>query len=56
MSFLNLGYSVGLQGTLLKYLDIDLPKDQTLSDWSERPLSDRQIEYAANDVFFRKSV
>ena len=56
MSFLNLGYSVGLQGTLLKYLDIDLPKDQTLSDWSERPLSDRQIEYAANDVFFLESL
>lgn len=56
MAFLNLGYSVGLQSTLLKYLDISLPKDQTLSDWSVRPLTDEQTEYAANDVLYLQAL
>lgn len=31
-------------------LDVDVPKDETCSDWCARPLSDAQLEYAALDV------
>ena len=51
MAFLGLGYSKGLQATL-EELKVILPKDQTRSDWSLRPLTDEQIVYAANDVLY----
>ncbi len=31
---------------------IELPKDETNSDWLLRPLSDRQLQYAAYDVYY----
>ena len=52
MAFLGLGYSKGLQATLEEELNVILPKDQTRSDWSLRPLTDEQIVYAANDVLY----
>ena len=33
-----------------EYLGIELIKDQTRSNWSKRPLSTQQIQYALNDV------
>lgn len=51
-AFLNLGYSKGLQGTLKDVLSIEVEKDQTLSDWSLRPLTDDQLRYACNDVAY----
>lgn len=47
---LGIGFSVGYQAMVEHYLSITLPKDQTRSDWIARPLSDRQLEYAALDV------
>ena len=40
-------------GAMVKqYLGVDLPKSRSLqrSDWSQRPLTPPQLEYAANDV------
>ncbi len=47
---LGVGFSVGYQGLVERYLDISLPKDQTRSDWLQRPLSADQQSYAALDV------
>lgn len=54
MAFLNISFSQGLQSTLLDQINVDLPKDQTLSDWIKRPLTQDQIIYAANDVIYLK--
>lgn len=40
------GYAVLIN----KILGIPLEKDQARTDWSQRPLNDKQIQYAANDV------
>ncbi len=44
------GFSVGYQNLVSTVLDIDIDKEQTRSDWLQRPLSEKQIHYAANDV------
>jgi ribonuclease D len=48
-----LGYpSVGLASLAERHFDVKLPKDEQRSDWSERPLSPRQLSYAAADVLY----
>jgi ribonuclease D len=37
-------------------LDVTVPKGQTRTDWSKRPLSRAQLEYAADDVKFLAEV
>lgn len=44
------GYPIRLQELVKRFLDIHLPKTETLSDWSVRPLSEEQRRYAADDV------
>ena len=44
------GFPIRLQELVRRHLDIRLPKTETLSDWSARPLSDEQLHYAADDV------
>ena len=41
---------VGYAGLVKERLGLDLPKDQTRTDWSQRPLSAAQQDYAADDV------
>ncbi len=48
-----LGYpSVGLAGIAKRHFGVDLPKEQQRSDWSARPLSAKQLSYAASDVLY----
>ena len=48
-----LGYpSVGLAGLAERHFGVKLPKEQQRSDWSHRPLSQRQLSYAASDVLY----
>ncbi len=49
-AFANLGFSMGYQALLKQLLNIDLPKDETRSNWLQRPLSEAQIRYASLDV------
>jgi ribonuclease D len=44
------GWPRGLGRLLQDHLDVVVPKDATLSDWSQRPLRPEQLAYAANDV------
>ena len=41
---------VGLQRLLLEAIDVGLPKTETRTDWTQRPLSEAQVRYALDDV------
>jgi ribonuclease D len=48
-----LGYSsVGLAGIAERHFGVKLPKDEQRSDWSRRPLTAKQLSYAASDVIY----
>ncbi|MNF42917.1 Ribonuclease D [compost metagenome] len=49
-AYLNLGFSMGYSRLVQAVLNIELPKGETRSDWLQRPLSETQISYAAEDV------
>lgn len=51
-AFLGYGFSKGYSALMDAVLDIQLAKHETRSDWLQRPLSDSQQEYAAEDVYF----
>ncbi|WP_020406654.1 ribonuclease D [Hahella ganghwensis] len=40
----------GLQNLVGRHLDLHLPKHETRSDWTLRPLSEEQVRYAKEDV------
>ncbi|MCQ0166153.1 ribonuclease D [Pseudomonas sp. S12(2018)] len=48
--YLNLGFSMGYSRLVQEVLDIELPKGETRSDWLQRPLSETQVSYAAEDA------
>lgn len=41
---------LGLQKLILTYVGKEIPKDETRSDWTKRPLTEGQLVYAALDV------
>lgn len=45
-----IGAGVGYQRLVQETLDVALEKGETRSDWLRRPLSDSQLDYAADDV------
>ena len=48
-----LGYpAIGLAALVEKHFDVSLPKDEQRSDWSRRPLTPKQLSYAASDVLY----
>jgi ribonuclease D len=47
-----LGASLGFQKLVGALLEIDLAKEETRSNWLQRPLSDEQVRYAVADVFY----
>ena len=49
-AFCGFDYSMGYQRLIVKLLDVDLEKESSRSDWLQRPISEKQRDYAANDV------
>jgi ribonuclease D len=45
-----MGPGLSYQKLVANVLGIDIPKDETRSDWLQRPLTASQIDYAAQDV------
>jgi ribonuclease D len=43
---------IGYAELVKTLLDVTIPKGQTRTDWSKRPLSPAQLEYAAEDVLY----
>jgi ribonuclease D len=46
------GDQIGYANLVKQLLDIELPKDQSRTDWSRRPLDDQQVRYALDDVVY----
>ncbi|MEX2327160.1 MAG: ribonuclease D, partial [Pseudomonadales bacterium] len=46
------GFSISYQNLVGHYLGIDVPKEETRSDWLQRPLTQSQLDYAALDVIY----
>lgn len=43
---------IGYANLVREVLDVSLEKSQTRTDWKKRPLSDKQLQYAADDVIY----
>ncbi|MDP9015101.1 MAG: ribonuclease D [Pseudomonadota bacterium] len=43
---------IGYADLVKTLLDVTIPKGQTRTDWSKRPLTQEQLEYAADDVLY----
>ncbi|EIJ73935.1 ribonuclease D [Haemophilus haemolyticus] len=50
--FLGLGTSAGLAKLAHQYLNVEIDKGATRTNWIKRPLSDIQLKYAAGDVWY----
>ena len=50
--FLGLGTSAGLAKLAQQYLNVEIDKAATRTNWIKRPLSDIQLQYAAGDVWY----
>ncbi len=48
----NIGYCMGYARLVSSMFDVELDKQETRSDWLKRPLTDRQLDYAAIDVLY----
>lgn len=46
------GDQIGYANLVKQVLSIELPKDQSRTDWAARPLNDQQIRYALDDVIY----
>lgn len=50
MSFLGHGLSIGYAAMIKHFTEIELDKSESRTDWTKRPLSEKQLNYAAADV------
>ncbi|MBM7036555.1 ribonuclease D [Vibrio ulleungensis] len=51
-AFLGEGISMGFAAAVSKYLGVELDKSESRADWTARPLSQKQLNYAAADVHY----
>ncbi len=50
--FAKMGHALGYANLVKRVLGVVLDKGESRTDWIKRPLSDKQLTYAANDVFY----
>ena len=50
MSFLGHGLSLGYAAMVKHFTDIELDKSESRTDWTKRPLTEKQLVYASADV------
>ncbi len=50
MSFLGHGLSLGYAAMVKHFTDIELDKSESRTDWTKRPLTQKQLAYASADV------
>lgn len=55
-SLLGYGEQIGYGSLVEKLLGVQLDKAHTRTDWSKRPLSQAQIRYASDDVYYLKKI
>lgn len=55
-SLLGYGEQIGYGSLVEKVLGVQLDKAHTRTDWSKRPLSEDQIRYASDDVFYLREL
>ncbi|WP_116364252.1 ribonuclease D [Parahaliea mediterranea] len=55
-ALLDRGFGLGYRALVEAICAVDLPKDETRSDWLQRPLSEAQCQYAAQDVLYLLTV
>ncbi|PWC12202.1 ribonuclease D [Brenneria corticis] len=51
-AFLGKPLSYGFAALVAEYMDVELDKSESRTDWLARPLSEKQCDYAAADVFY----
>ena len=51
-ALLGVGQQVGFGNLVQRLLKKELPKQESFSDWISRPLREKQLEYAADDVIW----
>jgi ribonuclease D len=51
-ALLGLGQQIGFGNLVQRIVKKELPKQESFSDWMSRPLRDKQLEYAADDVIW----
>ena len=50
VAFLGMRMQIAYSAIVHTYCGVDLPKQESLTDWSHRPLTPSQLEYALDDV------
>jgi ribonuclease D len=54
--FLNTENCMGLGHLISNVLNIEIGKTETVSDWTKRPLTEKQLQYACEDVLYLHKV
>jgi len=55
-NFCGIGYNIGYSNLTGRLLGIEVDKQMQRSDWQQRPLNARQIEYAKKDVLYLEEI
>jgi ribonuclease D len=56
LAVLGRGFGLGYRAMVEMYTGDSISKDETTSDWLKRPLTDRQLSYAALDVTYLREI